>query len=131
MYDRRAQYVENHDGDTAKLILDQGFYDTKLIHLRFANVWAPETDEPGGHEVQKYVQDWFNTNVDVKKKWNFIVVTYQVAGHDEMSFNRYIGDVLTLDGKNTLASMVMKFIADKGYSGGTGAPTPQGPKPND
>lgn len=123
MWDRRAEYVSNHDGDTVTVVLDQGFYDTKQVNLRLANVWAPELAQIGGREVKKYVNTWFLDRVySTKGQWQFIVVTYKTSTEHELkTFDRYVADVMTKDGKDHLNSDVMKFIVDSGYPGGTGS----------
>jgi endonuclease YncB( thermonuclease family) len=122
MHDRPAKYVENHDGDTVTMILDQDFFDNKTINIRLANVWAPETDEGGGLEVQKFVEHWFHLRARGKGKWPFVVHTSQTRNDTEVvSFNRFVAVVMTADGKHNLNTEVMKYIIDQGYTGGIGS----------
>lgn len=118
---RPAKFVENHDGDTVTVVLDQGFYDTKQINLRLANTWAPELKDHGGHEVQLYVQGWFQSRGGAK--WPFVVTTYETStGNDLKTFERYVADVVCVKDGAHLNSDVMHYIVDQGYTGGTGAP---------
>lgn len=118
---RPAKYVSNHDGDTVTVILDQGFYDTKQINLRLANVWAPELREKGGADVMAWVGHWFS--IRAGSGWDFEVTTYVTrSGHELTTFERYVADVrCPVDGSH-LNSDVMHYISNQGYSGGTGAP---------
>lgn len=121
MHDKRAKYVSNHDGDSAVVILDQDFWDTKTINVRLANVWAPELSEDGGQAVQKFVENWFKVH-SYRKKWPFIVTTHVTnTGHEKMTLGRYVADITTNDGKHHLNSEVMEYITNHGYAGGIGS----------
>lgn len=126
MHDRPAKYVSNHDGDTVTVILDQDFYDNKQINLRLANVWAPELHQPGGEDVRAFVFKWFVDRVQAAPHdaWPFMVYTHQTPKGDRelKTFDRYVATVMTFDEKQSLNADVMKYILEKGYSGGTGAP---------
>lgn len=124
MHDRPAQYVRNHDGDSVTMVLDQGFYDTKQINIRLANVWAPEEDEDGYVPVKYFVSDWFARHlVRATSRWPFIVYTHRTSkGTEVKTFDRYVANIETVDGKHNLNSDVMHFIVEQGYTGGTGAP---------
>lgn len=128
MYDRRAKFVNNYDGDSVVMMLDQGFMDTKTINIRLANVWAPELREPGGELVAKYVADWFlNRIVRLDRPWPFLVITYRTrSDREQITLGRYVADVLTVDGEDHLNSDVMRYISEKSFSGGTGAPARDG-----
>jgi endonuclease YncB( thermonuclease family) len=122
MHDRPAKYADNHDGDTVTMMLDQDFFDTKTINIRLANVWAPETDQDGGLEVQAFVAHWFKLRARGGGKWPFVVHTMQTRNDTEvLSFNRFVATVMTADGKHSLNSEVMEFITDRGYGGGIGS----------
>lgn len=120
MHDRRAQYVDHHDGDSVTMMLDQDFWDTKTINIRLANVWAPELKDRGGPEVRDFVASWFSAfNI---AKWGFLVITHRTRTDKEVTtLGRYVADVMTIDGQFHLNSDVMKFIADRGYTGGIGS----------
>jgi endonuclease YncB( thermonuclease family) len=123
MWDRRAQYLENHDGDTVKMALDQGFGDTKLVDVRLMGVFAPELHDVGGPECRAFVQAWFEYRLR-ETRWGFVVITarMKVADREQKTLDRYVGTVTSLDGTDNLNLEVMQFIVSKGYSGGTGAP---------
>lgn len=125
MHDRPAQFIRNHDGDTVTMVLDQDFYDRKQINIRLANVWAPDGKQDGVVDVTYFVRDWFMRHMVKKTKktdFNFIVYTHVTSvGSPLKTFDRYVADVTSLDGKHHLNSDVMKFITDMGYDGGIGA----------
>lgn len=119
MYDRPARYVSHHDGDTITLLIDQGFYDRKQIDVRLANVWAPELNEPGGNEVRGYLG--FVIHSVPVEEWPFVVHFHKTkTGKDIKSFDRYVATVMIKDGNNSLNSLIMQYISDKGFTGGIG-----------
>lgn len=121
MWDRRAKYVSHHDGDTVTMLLDQGFRDNKEITVRLLGVYAPELSEPGGKETREYVEEWFYKFSNVS--WPYIVTTarMKVADKEQMTLDRYVGTITTLDGSNNLNVAVQYFITSHGYSGGVGS----------
>lgn len=123
MWDRRAIYVSNHDGDTIKMILDQGFNDTKEIDVRLLGVFAPELKQVGGLECQEFVRNWFAWRRSATSKWDFVVTTarMKVADKEQKTLDRYLGTVTSIDGSQNLNVDVMQFIAQNGYDGGTGS----------
>lgn len=124
MWDRRASYVSNHDGDTVTVVLDQGFNDTKTLDIRLFGVYAPELSERGGPECQKFVQDWFGEQISrVVGDWSFIVTTMRMkkADHEQMTFTRYVGMITSLDGSQSLNALVTQYILDNNFPGGVGS----------
>lgn len=123
MWDRRAQYVENHDGDTVRMVLDQGFGDTKQVDVRLMGVFAPELREPGGPECQAFVEAWFQSRIRSGTRWFFVVTTarMKVADREQKTLDRYVGTITSIDGTDNLNLEVMAFIASKGYGGGVGS----------
>jgi endonuclease YncB( thermonuclease family) len=121
MWDRRAKYVSNHDGDTVTMLLDQGFRDNKEITVRLLGVFAPELSQTGGKDCQDYVEGWFYKFNHVT--WPFIVTTarMKVADKEQMTLDRYVGTITTLDGSNNLNVDVQAYITRNGYSGGVGS----------
>lgn len=123
MHDRPARYVKNTDGDSVTMLLDQDYYDFKQVNIRLANVWAPDGDQEGVLETKWFVQDWFMTHlVHAVTPWNFIVYSAVTRkGTMVKTFDRYVADITTMDGKHHLNSDVMKFLLEHGYEGGIGA----------
>ena len=122
MWDKRAQLISVHDGDTIKCTLDQGFGDSKVINVRLLNVFAPELKEAGGADVRDFVKSWFD-QLQPYSGWNFIVTTTRLktADKEDTSFDRYVGTITSLDGTRNLNMDVQAYINAKGYSGGTGS----------
>jgi len=121
MWDRRAELLNVHDGDTVKVVLDQGFGDTKTINVRLLNVFAPELKQAGGADVRDFVTSWFNQLPLVA--WPFIVTTTRLrtADKEDTSFDRYVGVITSSDGTRNLNQDVQAYIHAKGYPGGTGS----------
>lgn len=124
MWDRRAEYLSNYDGDTVKVTLDQGFGDTKTIDVRLFGVYAPEIREPGGIECRDFLNSWFKSqSILTVSRWSFIVTTalMKVADREQKSLDRYLGTITSLSGTRNLNLEIMQFIVSKGYGGGTGS----------
>lgn len=115
MWDKRAEYLHNVDGGTVKMILDQGFGDTKLVTIGLLGIYAPGLDEKGGLECKAFVQEWFENNTSAKTRWNFIVTTSKL---DE---DRFVAVVANQKNEFTLNALVAEFIHTNGYGGGSGA----------
>ena len=123
MWDKRAEYLNNHDGDTVKVVLDQGFGDTKLVDVRLLGVFAPELSQPGGKECQEFVAAWFEANHTPGNRWSFIVTTVRMKKTDseQTTLSRYVGVITNMTSSSNLNAEVTRFIHEKGYSGGIGA----------
>lgn len=123
MWDRRARLVSDHDGDTITAVLDQGFGDTKQIKVRLLNVYAPELKQTGGVDTKNYVMKWFTDNCPMTASWQFVVTTHRLpmADGEDMSFDRYVATVTTLDGSKSLNADVEAYVTAQGYPGGTGS----------
>lgn len=122
MWDKRAEYLSNTDGDTVKVILDQGFGDTKLVTVRLLGVFAPELSEPGGPECQEFVQRWFEENPSSTTRWGFIVTTSRMKRTDkeQMTLDRYVGVITDIGITTNLNAEITEFIHTNGYGGGKG-----------
>lgn len=123
MWDKRAEYIRNHDGDNATMMLDQGHGDTKLLEVRLMGVFAPELREPGGKECQEFIEEWMHRNDVAGTRWKYIVITARMKTVDkeQMTFTRYVGTITSLSGASNLNAELIEFIRIKGYSGGIGS----------
>jgi endonuclease YncB( thermonuclease family) len=72
-YIRRARYVENHDGDTATLVVRLGWGVTigEPFTFRVLGVNCPELRDPGGVAAQAFTAAWFAAGGAAK--WPFVV----------------------------------------------------------
>lgn len=121
MWDRRARVVEVTDGDTLKVVLDQGFGDTKEISVRLLGTFAPESSQVGGKETKAFVQAW--VAAQPAATWPVVVTTALTRSgqHEVQSFARYLGTVTSLDGTDNLNAEVSAFVAAHGFPGGIGS----------
>lgn len=123
MWDRRAEYVRNYDGDTVTMNLDKG---EDWIHenypVRLMGVFCPEMHESGGPECQEFVESWFRQRLRANIRWNFIVITARTPRSDkaQTTLSRYVGTVTSLDGTDNLNTAIIDFVQRKGYSRGIG-----------
>lgn len=123
MWDKRAEYLDNHDGDTVQMVLDQGFGDTKLVDIRLLGVYAPELSEPGGKECKEFVAEWFAKNQAVGARWSFVVTTVRMKRTDkeQSTLSRYVAVITNLTTTSNLNAEISEFIHENGYGGGTGS----------
>lgn len=123
MWDKRAEFLGNNDGDNVKVVLDQGFGDTKLVSIRLLGVYAPELDQPGGPECKEFVEKWFAKYSTDRTRWDFVVTTARMKTTDreQMTFNRYVGVITDSAITSNLNYELTEFIHANGYGGGTGA----------
>ncbi len=124
MWDRRARYIGNHDGDSVKMIVDQGFNDTKEFDVHLLGVYAPELSTPEGEDCREFVLFWFNQNSGrTTNKWPFVVITARMKRTDreQKTLDRYVATVTNFDGSRNLNAEIGEYIHSKGYSGGIGA----------
>ena len=124
MWDRRAEYLGNHDGDTVRVNLDQGFGEIKeSFDVRLLGVYCPELSEPGGPECQKFVAAWFKRHKLPRVRWSFVVITARMKRTDreETTLSGYVGTITSLDGTANLNAEISEFVRSRGYGGGTGS----------
>jgi len=122
MWDKRAQVVEVHDGDTITVILDQGFDETKKIKLRLFGVFAPELKDEGGQACREFLTTWLATHDDLRGSWPFVVTTARtpISDTEQQTLGRYVGTLTSRDGTSNLNVDIANFIQVQGYGHGTG-----------
>lgn len=123
MWDRRAKVLTIKDGDTLRVVLDQGFGDTKTIDLRLFKTFAPEHDQLGGPETCEFVETWLNEHDPDGDEWPFVVTVERTkAGtHEVSTLGRYVGTLTALNGYSILNEDVNAFVASRGFGHGIGA----------
>lgn len=112
----RAQLVGITDGDTVKLLIDNGFYNREAHAIRLRGVNTPEIFTKNEEEKQKgmvakdIVAKWF---LDTEfcselegEDWPLILVTQK----DKQTFNRYIGDIYCICG-----DWLNEYLREEGY----------------
>lgn len=105
MWDKRAEYLSTTDDGKVKMVLDQGFGDTKLVTIELLGVYTSLADKIG-EEVKKFIEDWFDKNTPPKGRWGFVVTTSRVDD------NRYLAVVAPLSNETTLNAAVADLIYD-------------------
>lgn len=131
-WDYPCYYVANHDGDTVRVIVDQGFGNLKDIQdgLRLKDVFAPELHQEGGMDTRDFVAKWFrdheaNSIEDIITGfalWPFILRTEMTKhnSRERMSFGRYIGTIWSSNDPITLNEAINAYVISKGYPRGIG-----------
>jgi hypothetical protein len=122
MWDRRARVLADKDGDTLRIVIDQGFGDSKALDLRLFTTFAPEHNEPGGPETAAFVVDWLARHSPEGAEWPFVATFERTrAGtHEVTTLGRYVGTLATPSGE-TLNAAVTAFVDTNGYGHGTGS----------
>jgi len=81
MWDKRAEHLKTVDGQTVKMVLDQGHGDTKLVSVRLLGIYGQESDQPGGPACKEFINRWFGdhgADSTGSDRWGFIVTTSQL-----------------------------------------------------
>ncbi len=96
MWDYRAKLIEVHDGDTIKLLIDNGLGSRQEEAIRLKGVFAPELSQPGGPETRDFVETYLSNNMQHDFKWPLHVVTEPNQSPEPTeirTFTRYVGVV--------------------------------------
>ena len=113
LWSYRAACLHVVDGDTIRVLIDQGFGGRQQEDLRLANVHAPEMPHPGGPQTRDYVTEWMAT-LPAGAKWPLLVQTQPTTGpdpHQRRTFTRYVADVTDATGTRNLNGDIREFLA--------------------
>jgi hypothetical protein len=97
--DRRADLSPSYaDGDTVRVLLDQGTGSRQSEDLRLLGVSAPEINDPGGLECRGFLLDFIAS----APAWNWPLLCRTVPNTNpeptqRRSFVRYMADIWHLD----------------------------------
>lgn len=94
MYEYRAKYISNHDGDTIKFEVDLGFNITHKITVRLMNIDCYELNSKDEKEAKtaKVAREFVNSLlIDNKSIW---IKTHK-DGRDK--YGRYLAEVQYID----------------------------------
>lgn len=107
-----------NDGDTVRMILDQGLGSAQEESIRLEGVFAPESRSPGGKEAAAFLGMAFSEVAERAairgQRWPFVIKTVPVAGsesHERRSMVRYIGTVYALDTGECLNEEIAAFLS--------------------
>lgn len=109
MWDKRAEFLKLTDDNKIKMILDQGFGDTKLVTLRLLGIYSQAVTPKGAEECKQFIKDWFEKNNPKKLRWGFIVTTSQISS------NEFVGLVTDIGINANLNAELADFINANGY----------------
>lgn len=118
MWDRRAQLLSVTDGDTIKLVLDQGFGDTKTLAARLNGARAPERNQTGYVETKLFVIKWLAERMPSGVTWPLVATSIRIKSdeHEVTTVGRYVFDVTAAGESLTLA--INAFVAERGFPQG-------------
>lgn len=82
------------DGDSLVVECDTGFYGRHEVHIRIADLNAPELNEPGGLEAKTRLE----RAIGWQSGWPLRVVTRQreTVVSEVRSFERYVADLFVM-----------------------------------
>lgn len=100
----RGRTVRVIDGDTAVVEVDTGYNGRHEVHVRIADLNAPELHQPGGFQAQVRLQlaiGWLTNG------WPLRVVSRQreTVVSEVRSFERYVADIYLLDAGGDLINV--------------------------
>lgn len=100
----RASVLRIIDGDTVVLLADTGFHGRHEVHVRIADLNAPELHEPGGQEARLKLTTalgWLSVG------WPLRVATRrrETAMTEVTSFERYVADIYVLSSAGDLVNV--------------------------
>jgi micrococcal nuclease len=107
MYEYRAEYISNYDGDTIKFIVDLGFSIYNKVTIRLAKVDTPElrssdpAEKASAYEAKEFVRD-----VLVEADEIIIKTNKDKTG----KYGRYIAEVI-YDGNNLSYELLNNGLA--------------------
>lgn len=108
-----------HDGDTIKLLIDQGMNGRTEQWIRLADVHAPELSERGGQDTRQFVNGWISDRVAPNglhfrgRRWPLRVVTSpntSIEPNERTTLARYVGWVYDLVDGDCLNAQVAAFL---------------------
>jgi hypothetical protein len=102
MWDKRAEHLKTVDGNTVKMVLDQGFGDTKLVTVRLLGIY---TQEP---KCKEFVDDWFDKHRSAAR-WAYIVTTTQLDSGE------FVVSITDIGINSNLNAELAEFIHVNGY----------------
>ncbi len=108
MWDKRAEHLKTVDGNIVKMVLDQGFGDTKLVTVKLLGIYAPSIDKAGGPECKEFMDEWFDKHRS-SSRWAFIVTTTQLASGD------FVVSITDIGINSNLNAELAAFINTNGY----------------
>lgn len=100
MYTYKAKLVKIIDGDTADFTVDLGFFVSKLVRVRFANINTPEINTPEGKLAATALELIFDPTKQIK-----LVVLGPDKYQPRWNAEVYVGDL-----------HVNKYMVDMGYA---------------
>lgn len=100
----RASVLRIIDGDTVVVLADTGFHGRHEVHVRIADLNAPELNEPGGQEARVRLVTalgWLTVG------WPLRVATRrkETVMSEVQSFERYVADLYVLNGGGDLVNL--------------------------
>ena len=107
MYEYKAKYIRNYDGDTITLVVDLGFKVQIKMNVRLADVNTPEIrtdnikEKERAMKARDFVHDALTEAMDIRIK------TKKSPG----KYGRYIAEVF-YDDKNLNEELLQEGLAD-------------------
>ena len=115
MYDYKAKYVNNYDGDTVTFMVDLGFDTWKKVIVRIKGINTNElrrtkntSDESiqKAYEAKEFVQNKLS-------KSSYCILRTEKDKMETEKYGRYLADILYLDSENKFASLKESLLESK------------------
>jgi len=102
-----AKLIAVGDGDTVKLAVDHGFEEDAKVWVRLKDVWAPESNDPGGPEATAACAAWFAEHAsDGYAQLTTFRTSAPLEIRFRQSFTRYIGVVTAIGGSELNSHLI-------------------------
>lgn len=107
MYEYKATYIRNYDGDTVTFLVDLGFKVNMTLNVRLADINTPEirnndmTEKERAIKAKEFVHDALSEAKDI------IIKSGKISG----KYGRYITTVF-YDGINLNEQLLQEGLAD-------------------
>lgn len=95
----RAYLLRVIDGDTFVAMVDTGFFGRHEVHIRLADVDAPEINDEGGFDARDALENALEPDGVPQPLWSLRIVTQQreTIVSEVRSFERYVATVYVVE----------------------------------
>jgi len=108
----RARMPEIVDGDSTRLLTDNGYYIRAEPNIRIADLFAPEAWQPGGRDATERLRRALHDYTSARR-WPLRVISRQreTVVSEVKSFDRYVSDIFVVMPDEELVN-VRELIAE-------------------
>lgn len=113
MYEYKARYIENHDGDTIKFEIDLGFGIFFHVIVRLAGINCPEINSKDADEKRLALMAKVYTEQFFFESKEIVLKTYK---DQKEKYGRYLAEVKRIEGKDKKERILNQELIDQGLA---------------